>query len=63
MLEEITGHRMAIRVNPQFVRPDEPRRIVGSPAKLRAIIGDLRALPLATTLADMLAERQTATPS
>jgi nucleoside-diphosphate-sugar epimerase len=56
MLDEITGHRIAIRVNPQFVRPDEPRRIVGSPAKLRAIIGDLRVLPLATTLADMLRE-------
>jgi len=56
MLEERTGHRIAIRVNPQFVRPDEPRRIVGSPAKLQAIIGDLRKVPLATTLADMLEE-------
>ena len=26
MLEQITGHRIAIRVNPKFVRPDEPRR-------------------------------------
>jgi nucleoside-diphosphate-sugar epimerase len=54
MLEEHTGHRIAIRVNPQFVRPDEPRRIVGSAAKLRAVIGDLRALPLEKTLGDML---------
>ena len=53
-LEEHTGHRITIRVNPQFVRPDEPHRIVGSAAKLRATIGDLRKLPLATTLADML---------
>ena len=36
MLEAITGHRMAIRVNPQFVRADEPQRIVGSPRALRA---------------------------
>lgn len=57
MLEEASGHRIAIRVNPQFVRPNEPRRVVGSPAKLQAIIGDLRALPLATTLSDMLSER------
>lgn len=56
MLEERTGHRVEIRVNPKFVRPDEPRRFVGSAAKLRATIGELRALPLATTLADMLAE-------
>lgn len=54
MLEELAGHRIEILVNPKFVRPDEPRRIVGSPAKLRATIGDLLTLPLATTLADML---------
>ena len=57
-LEELTGHRIAIHVNPKFVRPDEPRRIVGSPAALEAIIGELRKLPLAKTLADMLAERE-----
>jgi len=61
MLEELTGHRIAIRVNPKFVRPDEPRRIVGCSAKLHAIIGDLRTGPLATTLADMLAEREQST--
>jgi nucleoside-diphosphate-sugar epimerase len=58
VLEELAGHRIEIRVNPKFVRPDEPRRIVGSSAKLRATIGDLRALPLATTLADMLREHE-----
>jgi nucleoside-diphosphate-sugar epimerase len=61
MLEELTGHRIAIRVNPKFVRPDEPRRIVGCSAKLHAIIGDLRTVPLAMTLADMLAEREQST--
>jgi hypothetical protein len=48
-------------VNPKFVRPDEPRRIVGCSAKLHAIIGDLRTVPLAMTLADMLAEREQST--
>jgi nucleoside-diphosphate-sugar epimerase len=61
MLEELTGHRIAIRVNPKFVRPDEPRRLVGCSAKLHAIIGDLRTVPLAMTLADMLAEREQST--
>lgn len=60
MLEAITGHRIAIRVNPEFVRPDEPQRFVGSSAKLRAIIGELRPLPLEATLADMLRERTSA---
>ena len=42
-LEAITGHRIEIRVNPAFVRAGEPQRIVGSPARLRALIGELRA--------------------
>ncbi|MEP7181735.1 MAG: NAD-dependent epimerase/dehydratase family protein [Betaproteobacteria bacterium] len=54
-LERQTGHRMAIRVNPAFVRPNEPQRLVGSPARQVALIGPLPAIPLATTLADMLA--------
>ena len=56
LLERITGHSMEIRVNPQFVRVGEARRIVGSHAKLAGVIGDLALIPLATTLADMLAE-------
>ncbi len=54
-LEALTGHRVEIRINPQFVRAGEPQRIVGSNAKLVAAIGPLRAIPLDTTLADMLA--------
>ncbi|MCC7218676.1 MAG: hypothetical protein IT517_18015 [Burkholderiales bacterium] len=41
-------------MNPQFVRPGEARRIVGSPARLVGAIGELLPIPLATTLADML---------
>lgn len=55
-LTAITGHRIEVRVNPAFVRPDEPRRIVGSNARLRAAIGELRSIPLETTLADMMSE-------
>jgi GDP-6-deoxy-D-talose 4-dehydrogenase len=62
MLEEITGHRIEIRVNPQFVRAGEARRIVGSPAKLQALVGDLPLRPLASTLADMLGEQEARTP-
>ena len=56
-LETITGQTMTIEVNPDFVRSGEPRRIVGSPARLRAAIGDFPLIPLATTLTDMLNER------
>jgi len=54
-LERLTGHRMAVRVNPAFVRAREPRRLVGSAAKLRGLVGAMPEIPLATTLADMLA--------
>jgi nucleoside-diphosphate-sugar epimerase len=55
-LEGITGHRIEVRVNPAFVRPNEPRRIVGSPARLQGAIGKLLEMPLSRTLEDMLAE-------
>ncbi len=54
-LEQLTGHRIDIRVNPALVRANEPHRLVGSVAKLRALVGALPEIPLATTLADMLA--------
>jgi len=53
-LEALTGHAIEVRVNPAFVRPNEPRRIVGSADRLRGAIGDLLAVPLERTLGDML---------
>ncbi|MFO1412582.1 MAG: NAD-dependent epimerase/dehydratase family protein [Burkholderiales bacterium] len=53
-LSAITGHAMAIRVNPAFVRAGEPARITGSAARLVAAIGPLRDVPLADTLTAML---------
>jgi GDP-6-deoxy-D-talose 4-dehydrogenase len=54
-LESITAHRIEVRVNPAFVRPNEPRRIVGSPQRLQGVIGKLIEVPLRRTLEDMLA--------
>lgn len=54
-LSALTGHAIEIRVNPRFVRVGEPQRIVGSCARLRGAIGELRHIPLAATVADMLA--------
>ncbi|MFO1305110.1 MAG: NAD-dependent epimerase/dehydratase family protein [Burkholderiales bacterium] len=53
-LEAITGRGIEVRVNPAFVRPNEPRRIVGSADRLRAVIGELLAMPIGQTLRDML---------
>lgn len=55
-LESVTGHTIEVRINPAYVRMGEPRRIVGSSARLRAAIGDFPLIPLERTLADMLQE-------
>lgn len=55
-LSALTGHRIEVRINPQFVRALDPARFVGAPARLAAAVGALPAIPLTTTLADMLAE-------
>lgn len=55
-LEAITGRHIEVRVDPAFVRPNEPRRIVGSADRLRAAIGQPLAMPLERTLRDMLDE-------
>jgi GDP-D-mannose dehydratase len=39
MAEEITGHSMEVRVNPQFVRQNEVPRLLGNPERLRTCIG------------------------
>jgi nucleoside-diphosphate-sugar epimerase len=36
-LEQLTGHSMAIKVNPAFVRANEVHRLCGSPEKLEAL--------------------------
>lgn len=55
LLQEITGHAIEIVVNPEFLRGNEIRRLVGDPGRLREIIGALPELAFETTLRDMLA--------
>lgn len=50
MLQRISGHDMAVRVNPAFVRANEVKRLVGSNARLLAEIGSLDDIPLVDTL-------------
>jgi nucleoside-diphosphate-sugar epimerase len=54
MLRDITGHHPEIRVNPAFVRTNEVHRLIGSRAKLDAVIGVVPTIPLQDTLQWML---------
>lgn len=50
----ITGHRMDIRVNPDFVRSNEVSVLCGNPAKLERLIGSWEQRPFRETLEWML---------
>ena len=53
-LEKLTGHQMAVTVNPAFVRANEVHRLCGSPAKLLSCVGQLAPYTLDDTLQSML---------
>lgn len=50
MLEEISGHRIDIKVNPSFVRKDEIFRLCGNPEKLFRATGNMISPALQDTL-------------
>lgn len=52
----LSGHRLEIRVNPQFVRANEVKVLQGSVARLRAVLPAWQPRPLDETLAWMLAD-------
>ncbi len=56
MVEALSGHKMAVRVNPNFVRSNEVRSLSGNPAKLHRLIGDWNTPPLEDTLRWMLGD-------
>lgn len=56
MLQQISGHNMAVRVNPAFVRANEVKRLVGDNAKLCGAIGGLVSISLHETLTWMCQE-------
>lgn len=57
MMREISGHHPEIKVNPAFVRANEVHRLVGSSAKLDAVIGKVPVIPLKNTLQWMFSHR------
>ena len=48
------GHPVKVEVSPDLVRPEDPVRIVGDASALRALTGWAPAIPLDTTLRDVL---------
>lgn len=54
MMERITGHHPAIRVNQKFIRENEVRRLVGSRSALDAAVGEFPSIPIDETLRWML---------
>ncbi|PTD16762.1 GDP-mannose 4,6 dehydratase [Sphingomonas fennica] len=54
MLEEISGHRMEVRVNPAYVRANEVKSLCGSRARLEAVVGSVSMPPFEETLRWML---------
>jgi nucleoside-diphosphate-sugar epimerase len=55
-LESLTGHRLAVRVDPALVRANEVVRLAGDNRRLVAAIGPLREFSLRETLSWMLTE-------
>lgn len=55
-LNTLTGHCLSVRVNPQFVRPNEVHRLCGDASKLRQATGiDTACYTLDAILQNMLA--------
>lgn len=50
MMEEIAGYKIAVKVNPAFVRSNDVMTLTGSRAKLDEAIGPVPQVPLAETL-------------
>jgi nucleoside-diphosphate-sugar epimerase len=49
-MRDIAGYEIEVRINPAFVRQSEVKTLVGSAARLRAIVGGLDPIPLEETL-------------
>jgi nucleoside-diphosphate-sugar epimerase len=54
LLQNLTGHRIEVQVDPKLVRANEVHRLCGDPARLQQAIGSLPAYSLGDTLSWML---------
>ena len=54
MVKEISGYDFEVQVNPDFVRPNEVRRLLGNRSKLDGVVGTVAEIALEDTLRWML---------
>lgn len=54
LAQEIAAHKIEVRVNPAFVRANEVKQLMGSRARLDAVVGAVQPIALADTLRWML---------
>ena len=54
MVKEISGHDFEVQVNPDFVRPNEVRRLLGNRSRLDGVVGTVAEIALEDTLRWML---------
>jgi GDP-6-deoxy-D-talose 4-dehydrogenase len=57
-LSRLSGHKLEIRINPDFVRTNEVHRLCGDPGKLEACLGKLEHPTLEDTLQWMLSSAE-----
>ena len=57
-MNELAGYEIEVRVNPDFVRPNEIPRLQGDNRRLRTLTPWQPRIPLRETLADMLTHEQ-----
>lgn len=50
MMSGISGHEIEVRVNPEFVRANEVKRLQGDVSRLKELIGGYQPIPLMETL-------------
>lgn len=53
-LEELAGYKIDVKVNPDFVRADEVKKITGDNRKLLNLLSELEVTPLSKILDEML---------
>ena len=54
LMEELTGHKLEVKVDPALVRPNELRKLVGDPSRLQQLVPSLPQFSIRDTLASMI---------
>lgn len=53
MMQNIAGYKINVKINPDFIRPNEIKSLSGSTTKLSTLIGSIESIDLKETLKEM----------